>query len=199
MTGTLCNPCLRAGPGRSGGGRGIRTPDALSGITVFKTAGFNRSPIPPRLSYQQFSSMAQRGTRRRSHERHLIYIYTNVMLWMLGESQIEGYPHLNDSDVRHQSCPEMVSEDHCIYRDDDGYHRHHIKYGNHRSCHCDLPQILRLELLTRDSSCGPFGCDRGYLALLSMIPGPVRPASVGVDWNVITTELRKRRNSPFRN
>ena len=31
----------------SGGGGGIRTPGTLSGPTVFKTAGFNRSPTPP--------------------------------------------------------------------------------------------------------------------------------------------------------
>ena len=31
----------------SGGGRGIRTPVHLSTQTVFKTAGFNHSPIPP--------------------------------------------------------------------------------------------------------------------------------------------------------
>ena len=31
----------------NGGGRGIRTPGTLAGTTVFKTAGFNRSPIPP--------------------------------------------------------------------------------------------------------------------------------------------------------
>ncbi len=31
-----------------GGGRGIRTPEPLTGLTVFKTAGFNHSPIPPR-------------------------------------------------------------------------------------------------------------------------------------------------------
>ncbi len=31
----------------NGGGRGIRTPGTLSGTTVFKTAGINRSPIPP--------------------------------------------------------------------------------------------------------------------------------------------------------
>jgi hypothetical protein len=31
----------------SGGGRGIRTPGTLSSSTVFKTAGLNRSPIPP--------------------------------------------------------------------------------------------------------------------------------------------------------
>ena len=31
----------------SGGGRGIRTPERVSPLTVFKTAGFNHSPIPP--------------------------------------------------------------------------------------------------------------------------------------------------------
>ncbi len=34
---------------QSGGGGGIRTPVTLSGQTVFKTAGFNRSPTPPFL------------------------------------------------------------------------------------------------------------------------------------------------------
>src|SRR6516225_4231898 len=41
----------------SGGGRGIRTPDTLSGISVFKTDCFNRSHIPPRGGwYEQFTS-----------------------------------------------------------------------------------------------------------------------------------------------
>src|SRR5437899_5530128 len=31
----------------NGGERGIRTPESLSTLTVFKTAGFNHSPIPP--------------------------------------------------------------------------------------------------------------------------------------------------------
>ena len=30
-----------------GGGRGIRTPERVTPLTVFKTAGFNHSPIPP--------------------------------------------------------------------------------------------------------------------------------------------------------
>jgi hypothetical protein len=34
---------------RHGGGGGIRTPETLSSLTVFKTAGFNRSPTPPCL------------------------------------------------------------------------------------------------------------------------------------------------------
>ena len=31
----------------AGGGRGIRTPERVTPLTVFKTAGFNHSPIPP--------------------------------------------------------------------------------------------------------------------------------------------------------
>ena len=31
----------------AGGGGGIRTHETLSGLTVFKTAGFNHSPTPP--------------------------------------------------------------------------------------------------------------------------------------------------------
>ena len=31
----------------AGGGRGIRTPEGLSTLTVFKTAAFDRSAIPP--------------------------------------------------------------------------------------------------------------------------------------------------------
>ena len=44
-----------------GGGGGIRTHETLSGLTVFKTAGFNRSPTPPFLTsyyivaYEAFS------------------------------------------------------------------------------------------------------------------------------------------------
>jgi hypothetical protein len=32
----------------TGGGGGIRTHETLSGLTVFKTAGVNRFPTPPR-------------------------------------------------------------------------------------------------------------------------------------------------------
>ena len=35
-------------PRLAGGGGGIRTHETLSGLTVFKTAGFNRSPTPPK-------------------------------------------------------------------------------------------------------------------------------------------------------
>ena len=39
----------RRKPGLVGGGGGIRTHETLSGLTVFKTAAFNRSATPPEL------------------------------------------------------------------------------------------------------------------------------------------------------
>jgi hypothetical protein len=47
----------------TGGGRGIRTPGTLSGTAVFKTACFNRSHIPPRECYQQFTTIHERDDR----------------------------------------------------------------------------------------------------------------------------------------
>jgi hypothetical protein len=37
--------------GLTGGGRGIRTPERLPTLTVFKTAAFNHSAIPPISKY----------------------------------------------------------------------------------------------------------------------------------------------------
>ena len=62
----------------------------------------------------------------------------NATLWVLKESQIESCKHENDSNVDHQSFPEMVSKDQGIYSDDGSYHQQYIEEGNHRSCHGDL-------------------------------------------------------------
>ncbi len=52
------NPERSEGPcSSSGGGRGIRTPGTLSGTAVFKTARFDRSRIPPDVSFHQFTSI----------------------------------------------------------------------------------------------------------------------------------------------
>ena len=48
-----------------GGGGGIRTPGTLSGPTVFKTAGFNRSPTPP-FRIVPFRIVLCRGNRGRA-------------------------------------------------------------------------------------------------------------------------------------
>ncbi len=39
----------------SGGGGGIRTPETLTGLTVFKTAAFNHSATPPLLIIDHLS------------------------------------------------------------------------------------------------------------------------------------------------
>ena len=52
-----------------GGGRGIRTPDTLSGTTVFKTAAINRSAIPPRREIQITRLPARPGRAVRSSAR----------------------------------------------------------------------------------------------------------------------------------
>ena len=57
-----------------GGGRGIRTPGTLSGTTVFKTAGINRSPIPPRGgNFTCFISLPQ---------AHLMSLFAGVAHWL---------------------------------------------------------------------------------------------------------------------
>lgn len=39
----------------SGGGRGIRTPERVTPLTVFKTAAFNHSAIPPTTILADFT------------------------------------------------------------------------------------------------------------------------------------------------
>ena len=55
----------------NGGGRGIRTPGGVSPTAVFKTAGFNRSPIPPEASvtwgeFPEVDTRAAGGSETRS-------------------------------------------------------------------------------------------------------------------------------------
>src|ERR1019366_388132 len=48
-----------------GGGGGIRTPETLSGLTVFKTAGFNHSPTPPLLSLTGIGQCSKKKVTRK--------------------------------------------------------------------------------------------------------------------------------------
>jgi hypothetical protein len=45
-----------------GGGRGIRTPERVTPLTVFKTAGFNHSPIPPFIIVSDFIRLRNLAT-----------------------------------------------------------------------------------------------------------------------------------------
>lgn len=51
------------------------------------------------------------------------------------ESQVERCEHQDDSNIHCQPFPESVSEEHEIYTDYDGCHRHHVKHDSYLSAH----------------------------------------------------------------
>jgi hypothetical protein len=55
--------------------------------------------------------------------------------WTREESQVESCEHQNNANIHHQPFPESVSEEHEIYTDYDGRHRHHVKHHGYRSAH----------------------------------------------------------------
>ena len=62
----------------------------------------------------------------------------------LQKSKVESCEHQDDTDVHHQPFPKSVSEEHEIYSDYDGYHRHHVEHDSYMSAHfsplVQLPQ-----------------------------------------------------------
>src|SRR6266851_863306 len=61
--------------------------------------------------------------------------YSGTSSWTLQESQVERCEHQDDSNIHYQPFPESVSEEHEIYTDYDGYHRHHVKHDSYLSAH----------------------------------------------------------------
>jgi hypothetical protein len=51
------------------------------------------------------------------------------------ESEIEGYKHQDNADVRHQPLPEMMPEKQQVYANDNGNHHHNVKRDEYASCH----------------------------------------------------------------
>jgi hypothetical protein len=51
------------------------------------------------------------------------------------ESQVESSEHQNNANIHCQPFPELVSEEHEIYTDYDGCHRHHVKHYSYVSAH----------------------------------------------------------------
>jgi hypothetical protein len=51
------------------------------------------------------------------------------------ESQIESSEHQDNANIHCQPFPELVSEEHEIYTDYDGGHRHHVKDYSYLSTH----------------------------------------------------------------
>src|ERR1700730_17749852 len=55
--------------------------------------------------------------------------------WTPEESQVECCEHQDNANIHCQPFPESVSEEHNIYSDDDGCHRHHVEHDSYLSAH----------------------------------------------------------------
>jgi hypothetical protein len=55
------------------------------------------------------------------------------------ESQVESCEHQDNTNIHYQSFPESVSEEHEIYADYNGCHRHHVKHDSYLSAHFSTP------------------------------------------------------------
>src|ERR1019366_3557129 len=92
-----------------GGGGGIRTPETLSGLTVFKTAGFNHSPTPPLQSLtgngQWFQMIRSKETDSSANETlepatFQLNRSLKIYLWMNFRIRTLLRDHRNHSDGR---------------------------------------------------------------------------------------------------
>jgi len=109
--------------------------------------------------------------------------------WTPEESEVESYEHQDNANIHCQPFPESVSEEHEIYTDDDGYHRHHVKHVSYLSAHLeftaevecareiDVVGIQNLNHVTGTASYGPRRCfatipsrSRAQTALNSPVP-----------------------------
>jgi hypothetical protein len=55
--------------------------------------------------------------------------------WTPEESQVESCEHQDNANIHCQPFPESVSEEHEIYTDYDGCHRHDVKHDSYLSAH----------------------------------------------------------------
>ncbi|MGA2089734.1 MAG: hypothetical protein ABSG66_12545, partial [Stellaceae bacterium] len=64
--------------------------------------------------------------------------------WTPQESEVERREHQDDSNIHCQPFPESVSEEHEIYTDYDGCHRHHVKHHSYLSAHFRSSLVLKI-------------------------------------------------------
>jgi hypothetical protein len=58
--------------------------------------------------------------------------------WTPEESEVESYEHQDNANIHCQPFQESISEEHEIYTDYGGYHRHHVKHDSYLSAHFRL-------------------------------------------------------------
>src|SRR5580704_5027197 len=80
-----------------------------------------------------------RGCRDNSHNRPRPRACRDMASCTPQESQVESCEHQDDANIHYQPFPESVSEEHQIYPDYDGYHRHHTKHDS-LSAHFESPE-----------------------------------------------------------
>jgi len=81
--------------------------------------------------------------------------------WTPEESQVESCEHEDNANIHCQPFPESVSEEHEIYTDYDGCHRHHVKHDSYLSGHFSSSTALTAILhLTRRVARGHVGDER---------------------------------------
>jgi hypothetical protein len=71
--------------------------------------------------------------------------------WSPKESQVEGYEDQDDVDIHYQPFPQSISEEHEIYSDYKGCHRHHVKRDSYLSAHVSGPSLGFTRLAASDS------------------------------------------------
>jgi hypothetical protein len=62
-----------------------------------------------------------------------------VCSWTPEEPKVESSEHQDNANIHYQPFPVSVSEEHEIYTDYDGDHRHHVKHDSYLSAHFSLP------------------------------------------------------------
>src|SRR3981081_4224373 len=63
--------------------------------------------------------------------------------WTPEEFQVESCEHQDEANIHCQPFPESVSEEHEIYTDYDGCHRHHVKHDSYLFAHFSQRLSLR--------------------------------------------------------
>jgi hypothetical protein len=71
--------------------------------------------------------------------------------WTPEESQVESCEHQDNANIHCQAFPESVSEEHEIYTDYDGCHRHHVKHDSYLSAHFSSSTALTALLHLHDA------------------------------------------------
>jgi hypothetical protein len=78
------------------------------------------------------SALSAKSRHRASLFDHLV---GPLRSWRHKESQVESSEHQDYANIHYQPLPESISEEHEIYTDYNGCHRHHVKHYSYPSVH----------------------------------------------------------------